>query len=123
MVRARYTLPANTTGAALSSVASNGPDYYLGGGLEKSLIGGLYYSGAGLIYRVQQRREQDMRQQDFKALERYPNGDIVDLYPIHHLLTEKQQEQLTCDDWSRVEEYQAEIDFELNCLLEELRTA
>jgi len=64
-----------------------------------------------------------MRQQDFKALERYPNGDIVDLYPIHYLLTEKQQEQLTCDDFSRVEEYQAEIDFELNCLLEELQTA
>ena len=64
-----------------------------------------------------------MRQQDFKALERYPNGDIVDLYPIHHLLTEKQQEQLTDDDWSRVNEYQAEIDFELSCLLEELRTA
>lgn len=94
-----------------------------GGDWKKSLFGGLYYSGAGIIYRLQQRREQDMRQQDFKALERYPNGDIVDLYPIHHLLTEKQQEQLTCDDWSRVEEYQAEIDFELNCLLEELRTA
>ena len=60
---------------------------------------------------------------DFRELERYPNGDIVDLYPIHHLLTDRQKNRLTCDDFSRVEEYQAEIEFELHCLLEELRTA
>ena len=64
-----------------------------------------------------------MKQKDFRELERYPNGDIVDLYPIHHLLTDRQINRLSDDDWSRVQEYQAEIDFELNCLLEELQTA
>ena len=50
-----------------------------------------------------------MRRQDFARLERYPNGDVVDLYNIHHLLTEKQVDQLSEDDWSRVQEYQDEL--------------
>jgi hypothetical protein len=51
-----------------------------------------------------------MRQQDFKNMKRYPNGDIVDLYNIHHLLTDKQVDQLSEDDWSRVIEYQLELE-------------
>ena len=35
-----------------------------------------------------------MRQQDFKNMKRYTNGDIVDLYNINHLLTDKQVDQL-----------------------------
>ena len=35
-----------------------------------------------------------MRPQDFKQLERYPNGDIVDLCDIYHLLSEKQIDKL-----------------------------
>ena len=50
-----------------------------------------------------------MRQQDFKQLRRHPNGDVVDLYNIHHLLTDKQVDQLSEDDWSRVIEYQLEL--------------
>ena len=50
-----------------------------------------------------------MKQKDFRELERYPNGDIVDLYPIHHLLTDRQKNRLTDDDWSRVQEYQDEL--------------
>ena len=50
-----------------------------------------------------------MRQQDFLKLDRYSNGDIVDLYPIHHLLTDRQIDQLSDDDWSRVNEYQSEL--------------
>jgi phage FluMu protein gp41 len=50
-----------------------------------------------------------MKRQDFARLKRYPNGDIVDLYNIHHLLTTKQVDQLSDDDWSRVQEYQDEL--------------
>jgi hypothetical protein len=51
-----------------------------------------------------------MRQQDFKNMKRYPNGDIVDLYNVHHLLTDKQIDKLSDDDWSRVNEYQLELE-------------
>jgi hypothetical protein len=51
-----------------------------------------------------------MRQQDFRNLKRYPNGDIVDLYNMHHLLTDKQIHKLSDDDWSRVNEYQLELE-------------
>ncbi len=51
-----------------------------------------------------------MRQQDFRNLKRYPNGDIVNLYNIHHLLTDKQIDKLSDDDWSRVNEYQLELE-------------
>jgi hypothetical protein len=50
-----------------------------------------------------------MKRQDFARLERYSNGDIVDLYNIHHLLTDKQIDRLSDDDWSRVQEYQDEL--------------
>ena len=50
-----------------------------------------------------------MRQQDFRNLKRYPNGDIVDLYNIYHLLTDKQIDKLSDDDWSRYQEYQDEL--------------
>jgi len=51
-----------------------------------------------------------MRQQDFKNMKRYPNGDIVDLYNVHHLLTDKQKDSLSDDDWSRVIEYELELE-------------
>jgi len=51
-----------------------------------------------------------MRQQNFINLKRYPNGDIVDLYNMHHLLTDKQIDKLSDDDWSRVNEYQLELE-------------
>ncbi len=51
-----------------------------------------------------------MKQQDFRNLKRYPNGDIVDLYNMHHLLTDKQIDKLSDDDWSRVNEYQLELE-------------
>ena len=50
-----------------------------------------------------------MTRQDFARLERYSNGDIVDLYNIHHLLTDKQIDRLSDDDWSRVHEYRDEL--------------
>ena len=123
MVRAQPILPANTPGAALSSVASIGGIYGHGGGAGKKVcLGGCIIGGRDYI-QVTTKKGQDMKQKDFRELKRYPNGDIVDLYPIHHLLTDRQKNRLTCDDFSRVEEYQAEIEFELHCLLEELQTA
>jgi predicted aldo/keto reductase-like oxidoreductase len=58
----------------------------------------------------------DMKHQDFKQLERYPNGDIVDLYGIHHLLSKKQIDKLSDDDWSRVIEYDLELDAMIGAL-------
>ena len=50
-----------------------------------------------------------MTQQEFAGLKRYPNGDVIDLYNIHNLLTDKQIDRLSDDDWSRVQEYQDEL--------------
>ena len=50
-----------------------------------------------------------MTQKEFAGLKRYPNGDVVDLYNIHYLLTDKQIDRLSDDDWSRVQEYQDEL--------------
>ena len=95
----------------------------MGGGQEKKFVWGVVLLGGRDYIQVTTKKGQDMKQKDFRELKRYPNGDIVDLYPIHHLLTDRQKNRLTCDDFSRVEEYQAEIEFELHCLLEELQTA
>jgi hypothetical protein len=50
-----------------------------------------------------------MKHKDFNRLDRYQNGDIVDLYSIHHLLNEGQVDKLSDDDWSRYHEYQDEL--------------
>lgn len=50
-----------------------------------------------------------MRMKDFLGLERNEDGDIINLYDWYHLLTDKQIEQLTDDDWSRYQEYQEEL--------------
>ena len=47
----------------------------------------------------------------FDSLKRYPNGDIIDLYEVHIFLSDKQIDKLTEDDWSRVIEYQSELDY------------
>tara|TARA_R100001510_G_scaffold1214_1_gene953 strand:- start:93 stop:269 length:177 start_codon:yes stop_codon:yes gene_type:complete len=54
-----------------------------------------------------------MKAKEFKQLERNADGDVVDLYSIHHLLTDKQIDKLTDDDWSRVNEYQLDLQAEL----------
>ena len=51
-----------------------------------------------------------MRMTDFLELDRNEDGDIINLYAWHHLLTDKQVERLTDDDWSRYQEYQEELD-------------
>ena len=50
-----------------------------------------------------------MTAKEFKQLKRNADGDIVNLYNIHHLLNDEQIDSLTDDDWSRVNEYQLEL--------------
>jgi len=54
-----------------------------------------------------------MTAKEFRQLERNADGDVVNLYNIHHLLTVKQIDSLTDDDWSRVNEYQLDLQAEL----------
>ena len=50
-----------------------------------------------------------LKNEDFKKLERYEDGSIVNLYAISYLLTKNQIKKLTCDDWTRYEEYEEEL--------------
>lgn len=54
-----------------------------------------------------------MTAKEFRQLKRNVDGDIVNLYNIHHLLNDKQIDSLTDDDWSRVNEYQLDLQAEL----------
>ena len=56
---------------------------------------------------------------EFKALDRNSDGDLLDMFEHFLLLTPKQVELLTEDDWSRYYEYQDELDYELHSLKEE----
>ena len=53
---------------------------------------------------------------EFKAIPRYSNGDIIDLYDAYCFITDEQRERLTGDDWSRCIEY----DEELLCMMADL---
>jgi len=53
---------------------------------------------------------------EFKALKRYENGDIVDLYEHALLLKPAHVEALTEDDWSRYHEIHDELNYELAAL-------
>ena len=50
-----------------------------------------------------------MKAKEFRQFELNADGDVVNLYNIFHLLTDKQIDRLTDDDWSRVNEYQLEF--------------
>ena len=56
---------------------------------------------------------------EFKALERNADGDLTSMYDHFLLLTDKQVDLLTSDDWSRYYEYQEELEYELASLKEE----
>ena len=53
---------------------------------------------------------------EFKALERNPDGDVIDLYGKWIEMTPAQHEKLTGDDSSRLFEYQEEM----RCMLADL---
>ena len=57
-----------------------------------------------------------MTAKEFRQLERNADGDVVNLYNIHHLLSKKQIDTLSDDDWSRVIEYDLELDAMIGAL-------
>jgi hypothetical protein len=50
---------------------------------------------------------------EFKSLDRNADGDIIDLSECFFLISPSQVEQLSCDDWSRIQDYEEE----LRCLM------
>jgi hypothetical protein len=56
---------------------------------------------------------------EFKSLERNSDGDLTSMYDHFLLLTDKQVELLTGDDWSRYHDYREELDYEMASLREE----
>lgn len=52
----------------------------------------------------QEQKENDMTTQDFNKLPRNDDGDLVHIDDIIGLLTEKQIEELSDDDWQRYDE-------------------
>lgn len=53
---------------------------------------------------------------EFRALERNADGDLTSMYDHFLLLTEKQVDLLTGDDWSRYHDYQEELEYEMASL-------
>jgi hypothetical protein len=53
-----------------------------------------------------------MKAKEFRQLERNADGDVVDLCDIYYLLSEKQIDNLSDDDWSRVNEYNLDLQTE-----------
>lgn len=56
---------------------------------------------------------------EFKALERNSDGDLCDMFEHFLLLTPKQVELLTSDDWSRYYDYQEELQYEMELCKQE----
>jgi hypothetical protein len=61
-------------------------------------------------------RTEKYTMEEFKAIPRYANGRIVDLYEHFLLLTDEQIDMLDSDDWSYYYEMQDELEYELACL-------
>jgi hypothetical protein len=56
---------------------------------------------------------------EFKALERNSDGDLCHMYDHFLLLTDKQVDLLTSDDWSRYYDYKEELEYEMAMAREE----
>jgi hypothetical protein len=54
-------------------------------------------------------RTKKLTPEDFNALPRNADGDIIDLYDVFVWLTPKQEDSLTGDDYSRVDDYKEEL--------------
>lgn len=48
---------------------------------------------------------------DFDNLSRNEDGDILNLSNVYYRMTEEQLERLSDDDWSRVNEYELEMEY------------
>jgi len=53
---------------------------------------------------------------EFRNLPRNSDGDLTSMFDHFLLLTDKQVELLSEDDYSRYYDYQEELDYELNAL-------
>lgn len=56
---------------------------------------------------------------EFRNLPRNADGDLTSMYDHFLLLTDKQVDLLTSDDWSRYYDYQEELDYEMAMAREE----
>lgn len=65
---------------------------------------------------MQDIRTKPYTMKEFKALERNSDGDLTSMYDHFLLLTPKQVDMLTSDDWSRYYDYQEELEYEMNSL-------
>ena len=54
-------------------------------------------------------RTEKFSKDEFKALERNGEGDVIDLYDAHIWMSNAQISKLTGDDQSRVDDYQEEL--------------
>lgn len=52
-----------------------------------------------------------MTLEQFKALPRYPNGRLLDLPAVFHLITDEMLAELHGDDWSYYHELQEELEY------------
>lgn len=64
-------------------------------------------------------RTKKYNMKEFKALERNADGDLISMYDHFLLLTDKQVELLTEDDYTRYYDYREELVYELASLREE----
>ena len=68
---------------------------------------------------MQDIRTKKYTMKEFRALERNTDGDLNSMYDHFLLLTDKQVDLLTGDDWSRYYDYKEELEYEMNMLREE----
>lgn len=60
-------------------------------------------------------RETPLLDEEFDALDRNPDGDIIDLGSAYPFITEEQRDRLSGDDWSRMDD----LDEEVRCMMAE----
>jgi hypothetical protein len=79
------------------------------------------------MYKLKQRgqtmldniRTKKYTMKEFRALERNTDGDLCHMYDHFLLLTDKQVDLLTSDDWSRYYDYKEELEYEMALCREE----
>jgi len=64
-------------------------------------------------------RTEKYTNEEFLALERNADGDLLNMFDAFLLLTEDQVAQLSGDDWSRYYDYKEELDYEMAALSKE----
>ena len=68
---------------------------------------------------MQDIRTKKYTMKEFRNLPRNADGDLTSMYDHFLLLTPKQVDLLTSDDWSRYYDYQEELEYEMALAREE----